>query len=303
MIALHSTARLILLATGLTAWTASGWANAEEVTAPGAKLEKVADGFVFTEGPAVDAQGDVYFTDQPNDTIHRWIAAENRVEKFLTPSGRSNGLFFAANGGLIACADEKNELWTIERDGSHRVLAGEFGGKLLNGPNDAWVMADGTIFFTDPYYKRPWWKHEAEPQEKRCVYRYEPDTGDVERVAEDFRQPNGIVGDEQRGLLFVADIEGNQTFVFRITPERTLVERRVFCAQGSDGMTLDREGHLYLTGKDGVYVYSSTGELVQTIKVPESWTANVCFGGAERDRLFITASDSLYSIPMRTRGL
>ncbi len=270
------------------------------VTADGAELKLVSAEYKFTEGPAVDAAGNVFFTDQPNDRIMRW-STDGKLETWLQPSGRSNGLFFDRDGALIACADNKNELWKIKADKSHEVLASEFEGKLFNGPNDVWVAGDGALYFTDPFYKRPYWQR-TEDKETPRVYRMSSDYKRVSVAAEDFRQPNGIVGDAGRKLLYVADIGAGKTFRFKIADDGTLTDRQLFCEMGSDGMTLDSQGNLYLTGK-GVTVFDASGKQIQSIAVPESWTANVCFGGADRKTLFITASDSVYTIEMKVAGL
>ena len=123
------------------------------VVTPGTTLEKLASGFDFTEGPTCDAEGSVFFTDQPNNRILTW-SADGRLSTFLQPAGRANGMYFDPAGHLIACADEKNELWSIAPDGTVSVLAGEYGGTRLNGPNDVWVRPDGAIYFTDPFYER-----------------------------------------------------------------------------------------------------------------------------------------------------
>ena len=138
-----------------------------DIVADGAELTLVADDYKFTEGPAVDENGDVYFTDQPNDRIVKWNAADNSVSDFMSPSGRSNGLYFDDDGNLLAAADEKNELWRIDADKKVSVLMDGFEGKKLNGPNDLWVDGQGGIYFTDPFYKRPWWDHEKPPQDAR----------------------------------------------------------------------------------------------------------------------------------------
>jgi gluconolactonase len=266
-----------------------------------AKVTLVADGFKFTEGPAADADGNVYFTDQPNDRIMK-VDLEGKVTEFLKPAGRSNGMFFTADDKLIACADEKNEMWEILSDGKHRVLFKDFEGKKLNGPNDLWIDGNGTIYFTDPYYQRPWWEHKEKPQTKSCVYRVDRDGNNITRVDDALVQPNGIVGDATKRLLYVADIGDKKTYQYAIAKDGSLVDRKLFCSQGSDGMTIDRDGNVYLTGGEGVTVFSSEGKKIQVIAVPERWTANVCFGGKDRKTLFITASDSLYTIPVRTQG-
>lgn len=273
------------------------------VTVEGAELKLVTGDCKFTEGPAADRDGRVYFTDQPNDRILRWTEGEE-LEQWLSPAGRSNGLYFDRSGALIACADGNNELWRIDvTDKSHRVLLDGFDGELLNGPNDVWVANDTTFYFTDPFYKRNYWTRAGGPQLPQRVYRWDAPSQKATIAASDFEQPNGIVGDADRRVLFVADIKAGRTFQFRIADDGTLVDRKLFCEMGSDGMTLDEAGNLYLTGKAGVSVFNSQGKKIETIAVPKGWTANVCFGGSDRQTLFITASDSAYTIRMLARGL
>lgn len=271
------------------------------VTADGAAITKLVDDCQFTEGPAVAPNGDVYFTDQPNDRILK-IDTQGQVTDFLKPAGRSNGLFFAPDGKLIACADEKNEMWEISLDGSHKVLIANYQNTRLNGPNDVWVHPQGWLYFTDPFYKRPWWSHTQMPQEACFLYKAQRDGSQVTRIDSKFKQPNGIIGDPVRNLLYVADIGDKKTYRFRIGNDGTLSERELFCELGSDGMTTDTDGNVYLTGKEGVTVLDSSGKQLEIIRVPEPWTANVCFGGKTRQTLFITSSKSVYAIPMRVQG-
>jgi gluconolactonase len=270
------------------------------VLAPGAKLERLSGDFKFTEGPTCDAQGNVFFTDQPNNRIMKW-SVNGTLSVFLKPAGRANGMYFAPNGNLIACADEKTELWSIAPDGTHTVLAKAFNGKPLNGPNDAWMRPDGGIYFTDPFYKREWWDYTQRPQDGEHVYFLSSDRRDLKRVTTDLVQPNGIIGAPDGKTLFVADIGAGKTYAYAIQPDGSLAGKRLLCQHGSDGMTLDNEGHLYLTGK-GVTVVDKNGADVEHIDVPENWTANVSFGGKDRQTLFITASHGLYSIRTRTHG-
>ena len=139
------------------------------VVAPGARLEKLAGGFEFTEGPTCDADGNIFFTDQPSNRILKW-STEGELSTFLHPAGRANGMYFDPRGHLIVCADEENALWSIARDGTVGVIADQYGGKRLNGPNDVWVRSDGAIYFTDPFYKRSWWTHDTMPQDGQHVY-------------------------------------------------------------------------------------------------------------------------------------
>jgi gluconolactonase len=269
---------------------------------PGAKPEKVSADYAFTEGPASDKDGNVYFTDQPNDRIVKWNAADGKLSDFLKPCGRSNGLCFDAAGNIIACADEKNELWSIAPDGKVTVLVKDFGGKLLNGPNDVWVAPDGAMYFTDPLYKRPYWKRGPMEQDGRHVYRLAPDRKTLTRVATDLKQPNGIIGTPDGKTLYVADIDAKKTYSYSIAADGTLTDKKLFCEMGSDGMTLDDRGNVYLTGK-GVTVFDKTGKKIEQIDIPEGWTANVCFGGKDRDILFITASKAVYTLKLNAKGV
>jgi gluconolactonase len=271
-----------------------------DVTLQEASLEKLADGFLFTEGPSADSKGNVYFTDQPNDRIMIW-SVDDILSTFMQPSGRSNGLSFDSEGNLWSCADEKNELWCIGPDKNVKIVLSSYQGKLLNGPNDLWIAPNNAIYFTDPYYKRPWWNHSSMPQEIQAVYYLSPDRKIITRVADDLVQPNGIVGTPDGKILFVADIGGNKTWSYTINNDGSLSNKNLFCQMGSDGMALDTEGNIYLTG-NGVTIFDKNGLMIGNIAIPENWTANVCFGGSDMKWLFITASKGFYRIRMKTKG-
>ena len=290
-----------MLMVGLVWMACAAQAMAQDVVATNAELEVLSRGFSFTEGPAVDAEGNVYFTDQPNDRILCWDT-KNVLTVFLKPCGRSNGLYFDKQGRLLACADEKNELWRIDAQGRHAVLIKDYKGKLLNGPNDLWVRPDGGIYFTDPFYKRPYWNRGPKEQDGECVYFISADGKELRRVADDLVQPNGIIGTPDGKTLYVADIRARKTYAYAIQPDGSLANKRLFCELGSDGMTIDNEGNVYLTG-NGVTVFDAKGQQIRHIEVPERWTANVCFGGEDMHTLFITASRGLYGIRMRVKGV
>ncbi len=273
----------------------------EPVAAPGATLQKLADGFAFTEGPTCDAQGNVFFTDQPNDQILKW-SLDGKLSTFLKPAGRANGMHFDAKGNLLACADEQNQLWSIDPAGNHTVLLKNFEEKLFNGPNDLWVAPNGAIFFTDPFYKRPYWKGRGDiEQGGQHVYYLPSDRSKAVRVIHDLKQPNGITGTPDGKKLYVADIGDSKTYSYDIQPDGALTNRQLFCPLGSDGVTIDAEGNLYLTGK-GVTVFNPAGKQIDHIEVPGGWTANVCFGGKDHQTLFITSSKSFYSLRLRVKG-
>lgn len=269
--------------------------------APGAKLEKLGEGYTFTEGPAADAKGNIYFTDQPNDRILR-RGTDGEITTFMQPAGRSNGLCFGPDGKLWACADGKNELWVINMTTRKpAVVVKGYGDKLLNGPNDVWVRPDGGVYFTDPYYQRPYWKRGPKEQDVQGVYFLSPDQKTLTRVVADLKQPNGVIGTPDGKTLYVADIGAGKTYAYAIDRAGTLTDKKLFCDLGSDGMTLDETGNVYLTGK-GVTVFDTTGTKVAHIDVPESWTANVCFGGSDGKLLFITAGPRVYGLKMAVKG-
>ncbi len=272
-----------------------------KLIAKNATLKQIAIGYKFTEGPAVDFAGNVYFTDQPNDQILRW-STRGKIEVFMENAGRANGLYVDNEGNLLACADEKNELWKINpTDKKVEVLVKSFEDKKLNGPNDLWVDPKGGIYFTDPFYKRPYWKRTEKEISQENVYYLTPDYQSLKVVATDFIRPNGIIGTADGKKLYVADINGEKTYVFSIQPDGSLSDRKVFAEMGSDGMTLDHKGNLYLTGR-GVTVFNKKGKKIGTIKIPQNWTANVTFGGPNLRTLFITAMQSVYTLDMKVRG-
>ncbi len=271
-----------------------------QVVAPGAELQLVSAGFKFTEGPAVDAQGNVFFTDQPNDRIWKY-GTDGELSIFLEPAGRSNGLYFDREGRLIACADERYELWRIGMDKQVEKLAVDYRDSLFNGPNDAWVSPSGTIYFTDPYYQRDYWARSEPMMQSQALYRYDTD-GTLTRLDDAFRKPNGIIGTPDGKYLYVADIGDRKIYRYAIQADGSVADRRFFAPQGSDGMTIDERGNIYLTGK-GIDVYSPDGQHIQHIDVPVNWTANACFGGRDRDFLFITATDKVFTLKMAVKGV
>lgn len=270
------------------------------IVAPGAKLVLLADGFKFTEGPAADAKGNVFFTDQPNNRILEW-SVDGKLSVFKKDAGRSNGLYFDEAGNLYACADLNNQLWEISPSGKVSVLVKDYKGKKLNGPNDLWVHPNGGIYLTDPFYKRDYWTRGPMEQDGQDVYYLSPDHKKLTRIIDDLEQPNGIIGTPDGKRLYVADIKGNKTYTYRINADGTLSDKKTFVEMGSDGMTIDDEGDVYLVGK-GVTVFNSKGEKIDYIAIEKPWTGNITFGGKDKSKLFITASDSLYSIQTRVHG-
>jgi len=270
------------------------------VIADGATLQLISNQFSFTEGPATDKDGNVYFTDQPNNKIWEYDT-NGKLSVFLTDSGHSNGMYFDNDGNLISCADEHNQLWSISPAKKITVLVKDYKGLHLNGPNDVFVTTNGKIYFTDPYYQRNYWTRKSPELKGQKVY-FLKGENNPEIVIDDLKKPNGIIGTPDGKYLYVADIEGNKTFQYTILENGTLKDPKLFTDQGSDGMTIDNEGNIYLTGK-GVTVYNSNGKQIEHIDVPANWTGNITFCGKDRDTLFITASQNIYTLKMKVKGV
>lgn len=262
----------------------------------------VSSQFLFTEGPAPDKEGNIYFTDQPNNTIWKYDT-NGRLSLFMDSAGRSNGMYFDQNGILVSCADEHNELWAIHPDKKITVLLKDFNGKTFNGPNDVWVNhQNGDIYFTDPYYPRDYWKKNHTHLKEQRVYFLAKNKKRAVIVDGQLKKPNGIIGTPDGAFLYVADIEDDKTFKYQIKKDGSLYNKILFVNQGSDGMTMDEKGNVYLVGK-GVTVYNAEGKKIKHFDIPEDWTGNICFGGKNNDILFITASKSIYIVHMNVKGM
>ncbi len=301
---MYSLFRLMVAGAFLLGTLFSGAAvgQSKSPVAKGAQPVRLCDGFSFTEGPAADREGNLFFTDQPNNKIWKW-SVDGKLSLFHESSGRANGLFFDGQGVLWSCSDQDNQIWSFDRQGvSTAYIPDGYNGKRLNGPNDLWVAPDGSIYLTDPYYKRPYWTHDgSKQQDSEQVYRLSPDRRELVRVTDDLVQPNGIIGAPDGKLLYVADIKAGKTWCYSIQPDGSLGGKTLFTGMGSDGMTIDRDGNIYLSGK-GVTIFNPKGEKIGHIPIPANWTSNVSFGGKDRRTLFITASDALWSIRMRVKG-
>ena len=287
-ISIHTT---LLIAISITSFCIAQQA----VTAPEAKVEKLTGDFNFVEGPAADAQGNIYFTDIPNNRIHKW-SLDGKLSTFRENSGGANGLYFDKDGNLLACEGGGRRLVSIDKQGQVTVLADSCQGKKFNSLNDLWIDPKGGVYFTDPRYGN----RDSMEQDGEHVYYLSPDRKKLIRVINDMVRPNGLIGTSDGKLLYVADHGGRKTFVYTVNEDGSLSNKKLFAPEGSDGMTIDNEGNVYLT-TNVVAVYNSKGQKIETIQVPEQ-PANVTFGGKDNQILFITARTSLYSIPMRVKG-
>ena len=266
-------------------------------------------GMDWAEGPVYVADGDyLLWSDIPNDRILRYSDADG-VSVFREPCGYTNGHYLDAQGRLLSCEHGGRRVSRTEADGSVTTLADNYQGNRLNSPNDLVVKSDGSIWFTDPPYGilSDRQGHKAESELGGCyVFRLDPDGGELEIVADDFDRPNGICFSPDESVLYVADTgEPGHIRAFDVVDDRGLANSRVFAVVSpgkSDGFRADTEGNIFTSARDGVHMYSPEGELLGKILLPENAVANCCFGGPERNRLFITADKSLYSVVLNARG-
>ena len=264
------------------------------VTAPDATLTPIADGFQFTEGPAVDQGGDVYFTDVATSRIYKWSQGRQPAV-FRSDTGGANGLFVDAKRNLLACEGDRGRVVAIDPKGRPTVVADKYAGKRFNKPNDLWIDPKGGVYFSDPIYGRA-----EKTQDGEHVYYISPDRRQVLRVINDMTRPNGLIGTPDGKTLYVTDHGAGKTWRYSISADGRLTGKRLFADVGGDGMTIDAEGNVYLAER-GVLVFDPEGKRIQTIDVPTRPT-NVCFAGRDGQTLFITARTAVYSIRMRVRG-
>jgi len=276
----------------------------KRIVAPDARLERLATGMSFTEGPVWLARdgGCLIFSDIPADELKRWSASAG-LATFRKPSHHANGNTVDRLGRLISCEHSGRRVSLLGTDGVWRTLVDRHDGRKFNSPNDAAVRADGTIWFTDPPYGLP--QGEAKEQEGHFVFRFEPKTGNATIVARDFDMPNGLCFSPSGKKLYVADSgKPKHIRVFDVQKDGTLAGGTVLCSidQGvPDGIRCDAKGRIFSSAGDGVQVFAPDGKLIGRILVPES-AANLCFGGKDGRTLFITARKSLYSIRLLTKG-
>lgn len=288
--------RALLLIGMAAATTISAWVNAETLIAPDSEVQLLRGGFEFIEGPTADTEGNIFFSDIPQNLIYKW-SVDGELSVARENSGGANGLIFDDAGNLYACEGSAQRITMMDSDGKISVIAERYEGKRLNSPNDLWIDEKGGFYFTDPRYSFGEFPVE---QDGEHVYYVSPDRSSIVRVVDDMEKPNGVIGSLDGKKLYVADTSG-KVFVFDIQPDAKLSNKKLFAPQGSDGVTMDERGNVYLTWVSGVAIYSPEGEKLEVIKVPEM-PANVGFGGADGKTLFITARTGLYSVRMQVKG-
>ncbi|WP_159585333.1 SMP-30/gluconolactonase/LRE family protein [Chelativorans xinjiangense] len=279
-----------------------------------ARLEQLHTGCRWAEGPVWFADANqLLFSDIPNQRMLRW-EPDGGVSVFRAPSNFANGNTRDRQGRLVTCEHGTRCVTRTEPDGTITVLADSFAGKRLNSPNDVIVRSDGSVWFTDPTYGilSDYEGYKAEPEQgARNVYRLDPETGELTAVAGDFRQPNGLAFSPDESTLYIADSAASHDETaprhiraFDVVDGKTLENGRVFASIDKgipDGMRVDTEGNVWSSAADGVHCFAPDGRLLGKILVPET-VANLTFGGPRRNRLFITATTSLYALYVTATG-
>ncbi|MFI9174535.1 SMP-30/gluconolactonase/LRE family protein [Streptomyces lincolnensis] len=274
------------------------------------RLEVLHDGSRWAEGPLyLPAWRQLIWSDIPNDRILRWDEATGTVGTFRTPAGHSNGNTLDRQGRLVTCEQGNRRVTRTEPDGRITVLADRFNGKRLNSPNDSAVRSDGTVWFSDPDFGilTDYEGHRADPEIGACnVYRIDPVTGRVHLAADGFDGPNGVILSPDEQHLYVSDSRAARIHVFSIQPDGALSHGKVFAEARTDvhfdNIRLDDDGRLWAAAlADGIHCYAPDGTLLGRVRVPEP-VSNLTFGGPKNNRLFITATTSLYSLLMSVTG-
>ena len=266
---------------------------------PTGEIKQVQSGFLFTEGPAADGHGNLFFSDIPSSRIHK-LDSDGKLSVFTEQSHHANGLMFNAVGELVACEMEGQLVaWDVATK-ERRVLADGYEGKRFNAPNDLVIDRQGGIYFTDPHFLAP----QPLPQGKTCVY-YRSSKGEVTRLIDDLKAPNGIILSPDETTLYVFPTNSSDMRAYAVEAAGQIGPGKTFYTMqsgGCDGVTIDTKGNLYLTTDSGIQVVTPEGKLLGTIELPKS-PANLTFGGPNRRTLYATARGSLYEMPMQSEGL
>ncbi len=278
-------------------------AEVSSITDSNAKVEKIADGLKFTEGPVWYPQGFLLFSDIPANTIYKWTT-DSKLSVFRRPAGNTNGNTLDREGRLIS-AQHNRQLTRTEKNGKITVLAERYQGKRLNSPNDVVVKSDGSIYFTDPPFGI---KKEQEELGFYGIYRWQPD-GKLTLLNKEMVRPNGLALSPDEKKLYVADSNKLHIRVFDVQADGTLTNSKVFAELPGpkdkgvpDGMKVDTKGNIYCSGSGGIWIFSPTGKLLDKIAVPKAAT-NLAWGGKNYKTLYITAREAVYRINLNIAGI
>jgi len=274
-------------------------------------IQRLFTGTLWAEGPAWNGVGRyVVWSDIPNNVQMRWIEDDGRVTVFRNPSGNSNGNTFDYQGRQLSCEHGGRRVVRYEPNGTITVIAERYNGNRLNSPNDVVVHPDGSIWFTDPPFgiRGNYEGFRAESEVANAVYRVDGSTGRIAMVTDEVNGPNGLCFSPDYSLLYVADTLDRNTKVWNVNGTRLTNGReftRLTLPSGepswADGIRCDVDGNVWAGARPGVHIVAPDGETIGLIRMPEV-TANICFGGVKRNRLFMTASQSLYSLYLTTQG-
>jgi gluconolactonase len=274
-------------------------------------IQRLYTGTLWSEGPAWNGVGNyLVWSDIPNNVQKRWLQDDQEVTNFRVPSNNSNGNTFDFQGRQLSAEHGGRRVVRYEYNGEVSIIADQYDGKPLNSPNDLVVHPDGSIWFTDPIYgiRGDYEGNKAESELSGSVYRVDPENGRVQKVTDDIVMPNGLCFSPDYSKLYIADTGADVTRVFTVDGSRLLDGKELFrlvapggVRSAADGLRCDIEGNLWCGAAPGVQIVSPEGDQIGMIKLPER-CANVCFGGPKRNRLFMTASQSLYSLYVGTKG-
>ncbi len=273
------------------------------------EIEEVGSGFEFTEGPIWNhVEKHLIFSDIPGNVMRRW-RPDGSIETWRQPSNMANGNTYDGEGRVVTCEHATSRVTRTESDGSLTVLATHYGDKELNSPNDIVVKSDGSIYFTDPSFGRM--EYFGRPREQQLsfqgVYRLDPDSREVTLLVDDFDQPNGLCFSLEESQLFINDTMRAHIRVFDVNGEGLLENGRVWAEVtggrdgAPDGMKIDSQGNLYVTGPGGIHVFDPDAACLGVIKMPQG-CANFCWGDDDLKSLFVTASTSLYRVRVQVAG-
>ena len=278
----------------------------------GYKIEKIATGFVFTEGPVWNKEKEfLLFSDVRGNVRIKW-SKKNKTEEAMRPSNKCNGMTYDREGNLIVCEHITSTVVKEYPDGKRETIASHYEGRELNSPNDVIVAKDGSIYFTDPNYGRMAGSGLERNKELayQGIYRINPGSGELELLSNDFTKPNGLCLSPDEKILYIDDSRFYHIRAFDVRPGGSITNGRVFfdniCSRDTkgsspDGMKCDELGNIYVAGHGGIWVISPQAEYIGLIELPEV-TSNLNWGGENWDILYITASTSVYRLKMKVRG-
>ena len=274
-----------------------------------AQVEQIGTGCLFTEGPIWNVESNfLLFSDIPADQIKMWTP-DSGITTFRQPSGQSNGLTYDKQERLIACEHANRRVSRTELDGTVTTLVSHYEGKKLNSPNDIVVKSDGSIYFTDPPYglKAEYGEEGGAELDFQGVYRLSADGQQLTLLVDDFERPNGLCFSPDESILYIDDTTRMHVRAFDVQADGTITKDRVFAVEkgehgAPDGMKVDQQGNVYLTGPQGIWIFDPEARHLGVIQVPEG-AANLGWGGENWQTLFITARSSIYQIQLKVSGI